>query len=171
MSRAESELPLPRPTIPVHGDQEHQGLYESRGDPQEEVPLAGRSPDHTDPELLQISQSAMDEAGGLPARPAREVPLLDEAGAVAPHRGGEGRPRADDPASNHEDVQRLAGHRLQVRRAGPCGELLHHPPTANTFPGFMIPFGSIVVFRLRRRRHASAPMASRRYFACSTPTP
>src|SRR5439155_16592334 len=165
------KLPLFRSAIAVHGDQERQGLHETGGDLQEEVPFPGRPADHANPELLQIPQPAMDQAGGLPARSAREVPLLDESRSVAPHRRGKRRPRADDSASDHEHVHRLAGHRRQIRRARSGGELLAHAPTVYTLPGFMIPFGSRVRFRSRRSRHDSSPIALRRYAACPTPIP
>src|SRR3990170_2291889 len=168
---ADPELPGRRTSVAVHGNEEPEGLHESRCHSHEHVAFLRCLPNEADAELLQITKAAMNQLGRLPARTAREVALLDERHAVSSHCGGEGRPGADDAATDDECVNGSCGHRLEIPRPCPDGELRGHPLTGTSFPGFMTPFGSRVRFKSPISRTASGPIASRRYCACSIPIP
>ncbi len=55
----------------------------------------------------------MHELGGAAGRPDRIVAALDERDAVPARRGVERDARARDAAADHDDVEGLAGERLE----------------------------------------------------------
>src|SRR5947207_1926104 len=64
----------------VRGDDEGQRMDEGGRRVEESIPFACSRADEAEPVGLQVSKPAMDKPRGLPARAAREVPAIQEAG-------------------------------------------------------------------------------------------
>jgi hypothetical protein len=112
---------------------------------QESVPLADRETNESDFVVLEISETAVDQTGGLSARAAREVSAIDERSEEAPARCLPRDPGADDAAPDDEDVEQVPLHPPETRRPRASGELVRHVVPSMSFPGFMIPPGRALV--------------------------
>ena len=67
--------------------------------------------------VLQVAQSAVNQAGRPGARAGAEVALVDEGGPDSAHRSVPGNTGAGDTAADHQQVDGLLGHLLEM--AGP----------------------------------------------------
>ncbi len=126
----------PLPEAPLERVHERDRVDEVRREPlQQQTPLAQRLPHQPEVEHLQVAQPAVDQLGRARRRAAGPVAGLDQRDAEPAGRGVEGRPGADDPAADDEDVDLLGRHLPQRRdplggaeAAGqrPSGRFLRH---------------------------------------------
>ena len=126
----------PLPDAALERVHERDRVDEVRREPlQQQTPLAQRLPHQPEVEHLQVAQAAVDQLGRARRRAAGPVAGLDQRDAEPAGRGVEGRPGADDPAADDEDVDLLGRHRPQRRDPlggaepsgeRPAGRLLRH---------------------------------------------
>src|SRR5437763_3195919 len=91
---------------------------------------------------VEGSKPAVDERRGLPARAAREVPAIQEAGPQPSSSGISRDAGPDDPAADHEDIEDVLLHLREVGGPRSGGELTRHRDRAMIGPGFVMSFGS-----------------------------
>jgi hypothetical protein len=78
-----------------------------------QLALEQRLADEAQVEVLQIPQAAVDHLRGAAGRPDRVVLALDQRDRVATGGGVQGHARAGDPSADDDEVEPLAGDRLQ----------------------------------------------------------
>src|SRR3990172_12672787 len=124
----------------------------------EQVPLPHRGPDQADPVVLEVPQAAVDEAGRLAARAAREIAALHEGRSKPAARRVPGDPGSDDAAPDHEEGEGFVAHAREARRSGLGGERASQEGPATRVPGFMILSGSSSRFTAPRTTKPASPM-------------
>ena len=112
--QTEADRERPKRATAVEGQQEREPADEVRRDDREQrVPLLVGLPHELDVAHAEIPQSAVDELRRAARGRTAEVTPLDECDGE-PDVGRLGRdPCADDPAADHEQVERASGQLLQ----------------------------------------------------------
>ena len=82
---------------------------------QQSTPLRERLADEPEPELFEIAQAAVDQAGRPRRGPRGDVVLLHQDGAHPARGGVEQGAGPDDPAADDDDIPRLASEGGDVR--------------------------------------------------------
>src|SRR5439155_13742688 len=157
--QAEPEEDRARTPSPVGRDHERERMNESGSGFQETVPLSDREADESDFVVLEIPESAVDQARGLSTRATGEVSTVDQGGPKAASRRVARDPGTNDAAADDEDVEEVPLHPREARGPGAGGEFPRHILPSMSFPGFMISSGSGSRFKAR-----SATMPSLRKF-------
>jgi hypothetical protein len=84
------------------------------GKPHHQLSLQERLADEAEVEVLEVAEPAVHHLRRPAGRPGGVVVALHQGDGVPARRGVEGDPRTGDPATDHDDVERLAAaHRLQ----------------------------------------------------------
>src|SRR5205814_3738550 len=119
----------------VRGDDKGQRMDEGGRRVKESIPFACSRADEAEPVGLEVSKPAMDEPRGLPARAAREVPAIQEAGPQPSSSGISGDTGPDDPAPDHEDIEDGLLRLCEVGGPRSGVDLTRHPARSVSGPG------------------------------------
>ena len=100
------------------GDQERRRVDQVRGELDHQLALEQRLADEAEVEVLQVAQAAVDHLRGAARGADRVVAALEQRHRVAARGGVEGDAGAGDAAADHDDLEALAGDRLDRGGAG-----------------------------------------------------
>ena len=93
-------------------DEERRRVDEVRRELDHQLALEQRLADQAEVEVLQVAEAAVDHLRGAARGADRVVVALEQRHRVAARGGVEGDAGAGDPAADHDDLEALAGDRL-----------------------------------------------------------
>ena len=106
--QARPEFERRRTPIAEERNQELERLHQVRRDSQQGLALPQVEPHQPEVHLFEISQPAVDDAGGRGGGAAAEVRLFDEGDPEAAERRIAGHTAADDAAADHHHIERFS---------------------------------------------------------------
>ncbi len=125
--------PQPRCQLPpgdtgshVHGKEEGTGPHHVGCNSKEDPSFSARLEDESPMTMLEVAQAAVHQSRAARARAGAEVTFVDQDGSDAAHRGIPRDARAGHAAADHQEVELLGDHCLQVVRADSVGERSVH---------------------------------------------